>query len=150
MRTAGKNLTLMGDVLGSAHKRFFPEFMHGRIFRLMALCVLASSLLGCISWESGGGERHMIVIGLGVMTVTNRGGTAVNDLRGVGLFLDEGLQAGWLHRHRVEIDPGKSSNVVISIQSTASGLIVTNYEMLHATGAGAAARESGVAKKKGD
>lgn len=92
----------------------------------------------------------MIVIGMGVMTVTNRGGAAVNDLRGVGLFMDEGFQAGWLHRHRVEIDPGKASNLVISIRSTASGLIVTNYEMLHTTGTGAAAVGSRVLNERGD
>lgn len=84
---------------------------------------------GC-SWTDRHGTHHLIVgLGFGLVTTTNRPGVNVYDARVLGAAAGpDGAGVGWMQHHRVQIDPARASNVVISIHARPGGLTVTNFE----------------------
>jgi len=101
-----------------------------RQFGLLAglLSAVCAGSTGC-SWTDRHGTHHLILgLGFGVVTTTNRPGVDVYDSAVLGAALGpDGGGIGWMRRHRVQIDPQRASNVVISIKSTPGGLTITNY-----------------------
>ena len=87
---------------------------------------LACFATGC-AWTDRNGTRHVAIIGFGIVSVTNQQGAAVQDVRGVGIVVDEGVTLGFVQRHRVMIDPNYATNLVLAIRATPFELTVTNY-----------------------
>jgi len=90
------------------------------------IVILALGLTGC-SWADKNGTRHVVILGFGVVSFTNQTGAAVQDVRGLGLVLDEAVSIGLVQRHRVEIDPQHASNLVVSISANPFSMTVKNF-----------------------
>jgi hypothetical protein len=91
----------------------------------------------CFGWTDKEGVRHVMVFGFGIVNHAQTEGTAVLDVKAVGLVLDDGLSVGLVQKHRVEIDPAKAGNVVVSVHSTPFGLTVKNFDVGDPSAAGA-------------
>jgi hypothetical protein len=91
-----------------------------------AACALAL-VTGC-SWTDRHGTRHVAIVGFGIVSVTNQQGALVQDVRGIGLVVDESVNLGLVQRHRVEIDPNYATNLVVSVKATPLGLVLKNFE----------------------
>jgi len=82
---------------------------------------------GC-SWTDKGGTHHRIV-GIGVITITNRLGVEVRDSRiPGGEFAQDGVGLGWMEDHRTAIDPSVASNVVISVKASGLNVTIQNFD----------------------
>ena len=92
------------------------------------ICLAIADGTGC-SWTDKGGTHHLIV-GLGVITTTNRTGVEVRDSRILGgEFGPDAIGLGWLEHHRTAIDPAIASNVVISVHASGLNVTIKNFDL---------------------
>jgi hypothetical protein len=100
-----------------------------KINLLIPCMALSFGLAGCSWTDKGGTHRLIIGLGFGLITTTNRPGVDVYDARILGgEFGPDGVGLGWMHHHRVEINPAIASNVVISVKAGHWGISVKNFD----------------------
>src|SRR4051812_3291669 len=90
------------------HARQFHAADNVRGAHLLFLLLALTASGGC-SWTARDGTRHVVIIGLGIVSQTNQLGMTVQDVRGLGLVIDDAVNFGLVQRHRVEIDPQRAS-----------------------------------------
>lgn len=126
------------EAASSAHRPARVETLRPPLLHLSSAVLwlaLALVLCGCarpgrwggIGWTDRHGVHHALILGFGAVSFTN-GPVSAQDVRAVGLVLDGGFSAGWVQKHRVEINPNQASNAVVAIKATPFGMTVKNFD----------------------
>ena len=93
--------------------------------RLVILVLLMST--GC-AWTDAQGTRHALIVGFGLVSTKEVEGVTVQDSRGVGILAEPGsINAGWVQRNTVAIDPKVAPDVILSVGASPLSLKVESF-----------------------
>jgi len=94
---------------------------------LVSILIISAFSGGCagIHYQSRDGVEHHLIIGIGMVTTKKQNGVDVDDITYLGVVArNDGIACGFGRQHKIEIDPEKAGNLVLSVNATPLGMSV--------------------------